>query len=181
MNIGWKLPVFALAAAAVAGWLAVDQPNRAHALSLWHQLSGSALHAGEPPRKDWIDALGEVKSNLPGGVIELTDAQAEAVGLRTATVKTQTEPVILRLTGVTDYDPATLTVIRSMFDCRIDKVLVDFGAVVTVGDPLLEVFSTDLAQAKSDYETAPANGTATRRSSTIKPHWLKARRSPARS
>lgn len=159
MKIGWKLPVFALAAAAVAGWLTVDKHSRARALSAWHQLSGAALHAGEPPRKDWIETLGESHSNLPSGVVALTDPQAEAIDLKTTTVKTQTEPVILRLTGVTDYDPATLTVVRSMFDCRIDKVLVDLGAVVAVGDPLLEMFSTDLAQAKSDYETARSQWT----------------------
>ncbi|MDR3620428.1 MAG: efflux RND transporter periplasmic adaptor subunit [Paludisphaera borealis] len=159
MRIGWKILVATLAVAGVAGWLAVDRPSRARALSAWHQLSGSSLHAGEAPSKAWIDSPGETKPSLPRGVVELTDEQVEAIGLKTTTVKNQTEPVILRLTGVTDYDPATLTLIRSMFDCRIDKVLVSFGSVVKVGDPLLEVFSTDLAQAKSDYETARSQWT----------------------
>ena len=75
MRIGWKLPVFAVAAAAVAGWLAVDKPSRARALSVWHQLSGSALHAGEPPRKDWVEAQGEPSPGLPSGLVELTEEQ----------------------------------------------------------------------------------------------------------
>jgi membrane fusion protein, heavy metal efflux system len=155
MKIGWKIPVVALTVAGVAGWLAVDQRSRGRVLSAWNQLSGASAHADQPPsRKDWVESLSESQPSLPRGVIELTDSQVQAIGLKTTTVKTQTEPVILRLTGVTDYDPATLTLIRSMFDCRVDKVLVDFGSVVKVGDPLLEVFSTDLAQAKSDYEMA---------------------------
>ena len=55
---------------------------------------------------------------------------------------------------MTDYDPDTLTIVRSQFDCRVDKVLVKLGSVVKKGDPLLEVFSTDLAEAKSNYEMA---------------------------
>ncbi len=159
MKIAWKLPAFALTAAAVVGWLAVDQENRTRALSVWRQISGAGMH-GEPlPRKDWLASPDRTASPLPPGVVEVTESPAAAIGLKTTTVKIQTEPVILRLTGVTDYDPATLTVVRSMFDSRIDKVLVDFGAVVAVGDPLLELFSTDLAQAKSDYETARSQWT----------------------
>ena len=54
----------------------------------------------------------------------------------------------------TDYDPAKLTIVRTQFDSRVDNVLVDLGSAVKPGDPLLELFSTDLAVAKNDYETA---------------------------
>ena len=47
-----------------------------------------------------------------------------------------------------------MTVVRTQFDSRVDKVLVDFGTIVKVDDPLLELFSTDLAEAKSNYEAA---------------------------
>jgi cobalt-zinc-cadmium efflux system membrane fusion protein len=60
---------------------------------------------------------------------------------------------VLQLVGTTDLDPATVTIVRSQFDCRIDKVLVDLGQAVKKGDPLLELFSTDLAAAKNDFET----------------------------
>jgi cobalt-zinc-cadmium efflux system membrane fusion protein len=63
-------------------------------------------------------------------------------------------PSILRLPGSTDYDPATVSTVRLELDGRVDKVLVDLGSIVKRGDPLLEVFSTDLAAAKSDYEVA---------------------------
>ena len=45
----------------------------------------------------------------------------------------------LQLAGKTDYDPATLTVIRVPFDCRVDKVLVHLGSRVKNGEPLLEI------------------------------------------
>src|SRR5262249_3417472 len=61
---------------------------------------------------------------------------------------------VLRLFGTTDYDPAKVTVVRTQFDSRVDEVLVDLGSQVKVGTPLLELFSTDLAEAKSNYEAA---------------------------
>lgn len=76
------------------------------------------------------------------------------IGLRTVPVKQQTEPTILKLFGSTDYDPATVTVVRTQFDSRVDRVIVDLGSTVQKGDPLLELFSTDLAEAKSNYEAA---------------------------
>jgi RND family efflux transporter MFP subunit len=61
---------------------------------------------------------------------------------------------MLRLAGTTDYDPASVTVIRTPFDCRVERVFVELGSTVKKGDPLLELFSTELAEAKSNYEAA---------------------------
>ena len=47
-----------------------------------------------------------------------------------------------------------MTVVRTQFDSRVDRVLVDLGTPVKQGTPLLELFSTDLAEAKSNYEAA---------------------------
>ena len=63
-------------------------------------------------------------------------------------------PFTLHAFGLTDYDPATVTVVRTPLDSRVDEVLVDFGSSVKAGDPLLELFSQDLAEAKSNYEAA---------------------------
>ena len=69
-------------------------------------------------------------------------------------MKQQTEPTVLKLIGTTNYDPAKVTVVRTQFDSRVDSVLVEFGKPVEQGTPLLELFSTDLAEAKSNYEAA---------------------------
>src|SRR5262249_49166958 len=59
-----------------------------------------------------------------------------------------------RLPGVITLAPDTLSVVSAPIACRVDKVLVDLGSAVKKGDPVLEVFSTNLAAAKNDYETA---------------------------
>ncbi len=74
---------------------------------------------------------------------------------------------------MTDYDPATVTIVRTPFDnCRVDKVLVDLGSKVKKGDPLLELFSTDLAAAKSDYEVSmQPMGPRQEDSTMTRPRW----------
>ena len=104
--------------------------------------------------KSWI-AESAARSKAPWDrILTLEDRQIEAIGLKTVAVKQQTEPTVLKLFGTTDYDPAKVTVVRTQFDSRVDKVLVDLGTPVKQGDPLLELFSTDLAEAKSNYEAA---------------------------
>lgn len=153
MKISWKL-TFSLAVIAGTGaWLTLDHRARGRVEDLWHKISSSAAHAEETrSSKVWFP---ESSSRVPWDhTIVLAADQTKGIGLRTVAVEQQTLPTLLRLSGITDYDPATLTVVRSQFDSRVDKVLVDLGSVVKPGDPLLELFSTDLAVAKNDYETA---------------------------
>ena len=58
----------------------------------------------------------------------------------------------LRLFGTTDYDPAKVTVVRTQFDSRVDRGPGGSRHDRQDGYPLLELFSTDLAEAKSNYE-----------------------------
>ena len=57
----------------------------------------------------------------------------------------------------------------------VDKVLVDLGSVIKEDDPLLEVFSTDLAAAKGDYEVAVSQW------AHDKKIWITRRRWPGRT
>lgn len=160
MRIGWKLPLMIVLALAVGGWMAVDRRSRERVVSTWRLISGTSSIGAPLPSKDWVRNLeSSIAAPAPSGELELSETQIKGVGLKTVEVKEHSEPIILRLPGATDYDPATLTVVRPVFDCRIDKVLVDIGSVVKEGDPLLEVFSTELAQARSDYETAVSQWT----------------------
>ena len=146
--------------AGISAWLAVDHRTWGRVVGVWNRLTSSVLLAEETrPSKEWLRSSKAESSNTPLNLLTLTSAQMEAIGLKTAPVKPQTEPIILRLTGVTDYDPDTLTLVRSQFDCRVDKVLAQLGSVVKKGDPLLEVFSSELAEAKSNYETAQSQWT----------------------
>jgi len=153
MKISWKLTVLLAVIAGIGTWLTLDHRAQGRVEDLWRKVSSSASHAEEPrSSKVWFP---ESSSKVPWDhTIFLAAGQSKGIGLRTVAVEQQTLPTLLRLSGITDYDPATLTVVRSQFDSRVDKVLVDLGSVVKVGDPLLELFSTDLAVAKNDYETA---------------------------
>ena len=56
--------------------------------------------------------------------------------------------------GRTDYDPNTLSKIRPRFDTLVKRVRAELGQKVKKGDPLVDLFSTDLAAAKNDFQTA---------------------------
>jgi len=160
MRIGWKIPLALLIVAVAGGWLAADRRSRERLVSTWDLVTGGAKSKQPLPSKEWVDGLRDsLGQPPPTGWLELSEAQIKGVGLKTIAVKEHAEPIILRLPGITDYDPATLTLVRPVLDCRIEKVLVNVGTAVKVDDPLLEVFSTELAQARSDYETAVSQWT----------------------
>ena len=174
MKMNWKLPLAARrdCRGLGPGWLSTPGPE-AQVVGVLKQLSQStAVHAEEPhPDKIWVESSAARTKAPWDRTLTLTADQIKAIGLRTVAVKQQTEPTVLRLSGTTDYDPATVTVVRTQFDSRVDKVLVDLGSTVKMGDPLLELFSTDLAEAKSNYETAVSQWTATRKCSITRPRW----------
>jgi cobalt-zinc-cadmium efflux system membrane fusion protein len=124
-------------------------------VEVWKQIANGGGHGEErQPVKSWVPSSPTGGESPWDRLLTLSAEQVAAIGLKTCVVKPQTEPTILRLFGTTDYDPATVTVIRTQFDSRVDQVLVDLGKTVKTGDPLLELFSTDLAEAKSNYEAA---------------------------
>ena len=88
------------------------------------------------------------------GFVRVQTADAKAIGLLLHTVLPQVEPINLPLMGRTDYDPNTLSKIRPRFDTLVEKVRAELGQKVKKGDPLVDLFSTDLAAAKNDYQTA---------------------------
>jgi ketosteroid isomerase-like protein len=54
--------------------------------------------------------------------------------------------------GRTSARPVQPTRISPRFDCLVEKVYVKVGQTVKKGDPLADLFSTDLAAAKNDYQ-----------------------------
>jgi membrane fusion protein, heavy metal efflux system len=90
------------------------------------------------------------------GTISVEPKQLNTLGVELVEVKTQTEPVRIDVNGLLDYDQDTLTQIRPRFASLVSNVYVKLGRRVTKGEPLVEIFSTDLAKAKGDYEIAVA-------------------------
>ncbi len=151
MKTRWKVSLFAATVAGLGAFFALSPWARGRAEEAYKQLvappeaaAGRSPENPRPPRPagGW------------DGVLDLTETQQRTIGLRTVTVRDQTEATVLKLGGMTAYDPATLTIVRTQFDSRVDKVLVDLGSVVKKGDPILELFSSSLAEAKSTFETA---------------------------
>ena len=60
----------------------------------------------------------------------------------------------LNLFGKLDLVPDMVVRVHTPVECRVDEVLVELGQTVKKGDPLLESFSTELAEAKRDYLAA---------------------------
>lgn len=87
----------------------------------------------------------------PGGAIILPSEALERLGVTFAAVEPQIAPIPLEISGTTAYNPSTLSRIRSRFDALVSKVHASIGQSVKKGDLLVELFSTELAQAKGTY------------------------------
>jgi cobalt-zinc-cadmium efflux system membrane fusion protein len=90
------------------------------------------------------------------GYVALGPEEQRAVGLTLIEVQPQKEPIKLEVMGSTDYDPNTLSQVRARFKSKIEKVYVEMGQTVKEGDPLVDIFSQELAAAKSDYQKTKA-------------------------
>ncbi len=156
MKFNWKHSLVTLLVAGGAIGVSLNRWTRAHVVEVWKQLShAGAAHGDEKHRdKSWRLSPEQTSQDPWNRILVLNDNEVRSIGLKTAPVKRQTEPTLLKLFGTTDYDPAYVTVVRTQFDSRVDQVLVDFGSLVKKGEELLELFSTDLAEAKSNYEAA---------------------------
>jgi len=97
----------------------------------------------------------EIKPHPPwDGLVRMAPDETKNTGLLVITVRPQVEPIKLELPGRTAYDPNSLNKIRPRFDTLVEKVHVELGQKVVKGQPLLDLFSTDLAAAKNDFQTA---------------------------
>ena len=72
----------------------------------------------------------------------------------TAKAVSQTEPIRLELLGTTEYDSDNQTRIRPLFRGRVDRVYAKVGQLIAKGEPLIEFYSTDLAEAKNACDLA---------------------------
>jgi membrane fusion protein, heavy metal efflux system len=87
------------------------------------------------------------------GLIKVAQVDQEAIGIGFHKVQTQTSPMKLELNGHTAYVPDTITKVRPRFDTKIEKVLASLGQRIKKGDPLVQLYSTDLADAKTAFQT----------------------------
>ncbi len=115
----------------------------------------AAFVTGGEPDESVGESVGESPSKVStawDGLVEIKNDQVSSIGLQIAEVQTQVDPVKLEINGVTAYDPNNQVQIRPKFNSLIDKVYVNLGQKVEAGEPLVDLFSAELAAAKSDYE-----------------------------
>lgn len=113
---------------------------------LWESATHHEATAEAPPRP-------KRDAETPwDGLVGLDDDQIKAIGVTVMPVRAQTEPIKLELTGRTAYNENSLTKIRPRFDTLVEGVLAEKGRLVKKGDPLVELYSTELAKAKNSFQ-----------------------------
>lgn len=93
------------------------------------------------------------------GLLRVNEQSQKALGLSLTVVVPQTEPIRLEVLGTTGYMTDFQTIIRPMFKGRADKVHVSIGQNVEKDDPLVDLYSAELAEAKSNFEIKRAHWT----------------------
>jgi membrane fusion protein, heavy metal efflux system len=155
---GWSQPwIWLVGGTAVAAAAALATYGPA---GLLQRLSPAAAHhaGGEPAdggSKAWIKSrvAGTTLNSPWDGLIDVSNEQQKAIGVRIDSVAAQTEPLKLEVQGKTDYNPDTLLKIRPRFDALVMAVHATTGQQIKKGDPLVDLYSVRLAEAKLEYES----------------------------
>ena len=151
-GIGRRLAFAVIVLAALGGVAGAGAAGLFDARSALATLRDLAVRPSKPPVGAAPTLEEEVIETPWDGLVRLSQPAREAVGIRAVPVEPQTEPMGLDLLGTTAYDASTLTRVRPLFTGRADAVFAKAGDVVKKGDPLVELYSTDLADAKNAYE-----------------------------
>ncbi len=150
----WKPTIAVVAIAGLAGAVYLSGVSKDEVKEALHYLEKKATAQTSPPPQPTSAVPVKLKENLPwDGYVSLTQDEENAFGLKTEEVTKQDQPIKLELTGRTAYDVDSLTKIRLRFDASVEKVMVSLGQKIKAGDPLVELHSTDLAGAKSDFQS----------------------------
>ena len=140
--------VVILGSLGLAGWMFQDQLR-----VTWGKIQAQLTRSGHEESDPSKAAKSEQSvAQFVDGKIVLPERARKAMGLQTTPVLSQTDPIRLELLGTTEYITDTVTDIRPMFKGRVDKVHVTVNQEVKRGDPLIDLYSKDLAEAKSSYE-----------------------------
>ncbi|WP_237170550.1 efflux RND transporter periplasmic adaptor subunit [Paludisphaera borealis] len=153
-RLGWILKLL-IVVACVGGFAYLERTGKLPkpVQDAYEQAKGLVLHTAEhSPPPDPRDARAPSKTTWHG-LVEVDDDQIEALSLKVVAVRAQTDPIKLELTGRTAYNENSLTKIRPRFDTLVEGVLAEKGRRVKKGDPLVALFSTELATAKNAYQT----------------------------
>jgi cobalt-zinc-cadmium efflux system membrane fusion protein len=132
----------------------LHKPTRQNILNVLRTVKG--LASATPAAKDISPGPAADRASFDNKpwdhLLRIWPDQAEALGLRVVPVEEAKDPIKLDLSGITSYDPDSLTQIRLRFDSLVTRVYKTLGDPVSKGDALVDLYSNDLAAAKSDYQ-----------------------------
>ena len=90
-------------------------------------------------------------SSQPSG-LSLSRSQITVIGVETSLVSRQALTRTIRVTGAIDDDDTRHRLLTARSEGRVEKLFVNIvGAVVTAGEPLLELYSPELQTAQRDF------------------------------
>jgi cobalt-zinc-cadmium efflux system membrane fusion protein len=148
----WKLTIALVIIVSFTGVLYLSGINKAQLTDALKYVERSASSSGSAPATKH-EVAPPIKPKMHwDGLVAIDLEEKLAIGLQLAKVEAQTRPIKLELTGRTAYDPDTLTKIRPRFDTLVERVHASLGKKVKKGDPLVDLYSTELAKAKSDLQ-----------------------------
>jgi membrane fusion protein, copper/silver efflux system len=143
--------IVSLAIGVAGSWFALGSrqspPPPAAVVSGPQDASG---HAGMPGMEG--EAAGGHPSEATGNTVYISPARQQLIGVRTATVRTQSLRTTLRTVGTLTYDETRVTQINTKIAGWIDHVYVDYvGKFVRRGQPLLDLYSPALVATQKEY------------------------------
>ncbi len=152
----WKVPIAVVIIGGAGAVFAFNGRANTWARDAIGKLTATASAA---PHSNPTEPARDAKPKAPfDGTISVDANELKTLGVEIVEVKPQTEPIRIDVNGRLDYDQDTVTRIHPRFPSLVSKVYenVKLGRRVSKGEPLVEIFSIDLAKAKSDYEKADA-------------------------
>ena len=126
---------------ALRGRIADQSAQAPHAAEHADALALQAMESGPPPTAPPSDQA-----------VHISPARQQLIGVRTASVSSQSLETTIRTVGVLAYDETRVAEIHTKIAGWVESVSVDFvGKSVDRGQPLFQVYSPDLVATQKEY------------------------------
>ena len=107
--------------------------------------------SGSPPQ-----AAAAPSAPVPDVVVTLTPEATQRAGIVLATVTVGRASSVLRLPGVVEANAYKQVAVTPVVGGRVTRVVAELGQSVRAGQPMAEVFSPEVAEAKTQFVSARA-------------------------
>lgn len=131
-------------------------PQGERKVAYWQAPMDQTFTADGPGRSPMgMDLIPVYEDELsPNGIVTIDPTTIQNMGVRTAKVERRRLQRIVRTVGRIDYDESGMTDVNTKITGWVEQLHVDFtGQQVTLGQPLLEIWSPELVSAQEEYLT----------------------------